>query len=243
MIICARPNWRFSFEENINIFKRLGYKHTRFDVKFVPDAKKNQSMAVFKEYYEFVKNAGMDFAEFHSFAAQDIDSFKKKAALERDMMKLCSAKVISQHLTHELMEHADEINEVIRGYKKAGISVCVENLLRNMCFSSIEESDAVLEKLPDADIAFDLGHAILTGIDLCEFYDRYKDKIKVIHLHDVVESDHVVPFTGILKNSPFISRLKNFKGVCVLEIRCHTPEEAERFFQEARQKVNDFLLR
>jgi len=243
MIICVRPNIRFSFKENIHVFKKLNYKHTRFDLNVIPDDDKRPKMDVFKDYYEFVKNAGMDFVEFHSFAAPDIDSFKSKAALELEMMKLCNVKVISQHLTDELMKHPDEINAVIKDYKKAGISVCVENLLRDMCFASMEEADAVLKKLPDADIAFDLGHAVLTGIDLCEFYDKYKDKIKVIHLHDVIDTDHLVPFTGVLKNSPFISRLKNFKGVCVLEIRCYNAEEAEKLFQDARQKINDFLLK
>jgi len=241
MIICVRPNIGLPFKENIRIFKKLNYKHTRFDLKVIPDDDKRLKIDVFKDYYEFVKNAGMDFDEFHSFAAIDIDSFKRKAALELEMMKLCGAKVISQHLTDELMKYPDAINAVIKKYKDAGISFCIENLLRDMCFASMEEADAVLKKIPDADIAFDLGHAMLTGIDLCEFYDKYKDKIKVIHLHDVIDTDHLIPFTGKLRNSPFISRLKEFKGVVVLEIRCHTIEEAEKKFKEARRNIKKFL--
>lgn len=243
MIICARPNWRFPFEENILIFKRLGYKHTRFDLKFVPQEKKQQCMDVFREYYDLVRKSGMDFAEFHSFAARDIDSFKRKSKLELEMMKLCGAKAISQHLTDEFMKYPDAINAVIKRYKDAGISFCVENLLRDMRFSTLEDVDAILSKLPDACIAFDVGHAIITGIDLCDFYDKYKEKIKVIHLHDVVETDHSVPFTGILRKSPFISRLKEFKGVVVLEICCRTPEEIAKNFKEAQQNIEKFLLK
>lgn len=242
MIICARPNWRISFQENIRIFKKLGFKHTRFDLQFVPEEKKHQCMDVFKEYYRLVRDSGMDFAEFHSFAAKDVESFKKKSALELEMMKMCNAKCISKHLTDELMKHPDAINMVIKQYKDAGISFCVENLLRDMCFSSLEDADAVLSKLPDADLTLDIGHAIITGIDLCRFYDKYKEKIKVIHLHDYVETDHQVPFTGILKKSPFVSRLKDFKGIVTLEIRCHTPEEAENNFLEAKRNIQKFLF-
>ncbi|MBW2973672.1 sugar phosphate isomerase/epimerase [Candidatus Woesearchaeota archaeon] len=241
MIICVRPNVNLPFKENISIFKKLGYKHTRFDLEVIPDDDKRPRMDVFKDYYDFVKKAGMDFVEFHSFAAMDIDSFKRKAALELEMMKLCGAKVISQHLTDELMKYPDAINAVIKRFKDAGISFCVENLLRDMCFASIEEADAILSKLPDADIAFDIGHAVLTGLDLCEFYDKYKEKIKVIHLHDVIETDHLVPFTGMLRKSPFVSRLKEFKGVVVLEIRCHSLAEVEKNFKEAQQNIKKFL--
>ena len=169
MIIGVRPNLAIPFKENISIFKNLGYKHTRFDLEIVSKDNKHKYMDVFQEYYEFVKKASMDFVEFHSFAAMDIDGFKRKAVLELEMMKLCGAKVISQHLTDELMKYPEVINTIIKRYNDAGISFCVENLLRDMCFSTFEDVDAILSKLPDADIAFDVGHAILTGMDLCKF--------------------------------------------------------------------------
>ena len=53
----------------------------------------------------------------------------------------------------------------------------------------------------------------------------------------------MVPFTGILRKSPFISRLKEFKGVVVMEIRCHTPEEAEKNSKLASENIKKFLLK
>ncbi|MGB9730413.1 MULTISPECIES: cobamide remodeling phosphodiesterase CbiR [Calditerrivibrio] len=43
-----------------------------------------------------------------------------------------------------------------------------------------------------ADICFDVGHAIIAGVDIKGFLNRYKDKIKAYHLHGVKKrKDHL----------------------------------------------------
>jgi len=247
MIICARPNLQISFEESLKIHKRLGFKYIRFDVKNIPENKedlyyqKEWCIDIFKRYHALVKEAGMSFAEFHCFAVPDIDDFERLASVYLKLMKMCGVRYLSQHLREEYLEHPEKVNKVIKMFKDAGIYFCIEN---GQYFpGSFKKMDLVLEQFPDAYVAFDIGHTFLNDMDPEEFYDRYKEKIKVIHLHDFGKSDHEVPFTGKLLNMPsFVQKLRDFKDCIVLEIRAYTPDLVEQRYRQALENTKKFLL-
>ncbi len=77
----------------------------------------------------------------------------------------------------------------------------------------------VIEEL-DFGICMDVGHLILNGHDVSRFYQRYKNRISIIHLHGVRGSrDHEslehLP-AGLLQS--FLSVLQEYRGTVSLEV-------------------------
>jgi len=134
-----------------------------------------------------------------------------------------SKQRIKDALLNEMMSNAakslSEILEIVPSDK-----VCIENL-PNMPFKYYYQ---VVEKL-NTSICFDVGHLIPGGEDPLRFFDRYHERIKEIHLHDVTRTrdqngcvrllDHQALGTGILDVEQFVSYLeqRKFRGYLILE--------------------------
>ena len=134
-----------------------------------------------------------------------------------------SKQRIKDALLNEMMSNAakslSEILETVPADK-----ICIENL-PNMPFKYYYQ---VVEKL-NTSICFDVGHLISGGEDPLRFFDRYYERIKEIHLHDVTRTkdengcvhllDHQTLGTGILDVEQFVSYLeqREFRGYLILE--------------------------
>ncbi len=116
------------------------------------------------------------------------------------------------------MESLTEIVQIVPSDK-----LCIENL--NVPFKFYYQ---VVKKL-NTSICMDVGHLIAEGEDPLSFFDRYHQRIRVIHLHDIVRTregdgrillvDHQALGTGILDLEQLINYLKQrkFKGYLILE--------------------------
>lgn len=108
--------------------------------------------------------------------------------------------------------------EIIDYAQKLNINVAIENT----------RLDGYLEFLLDniknenLGICFDAGHYHVHYKDQFNF-DRFKDKILAVHLHDNDQSDdqHLLPFDGTLNWENVVNNLKkcNYKGPITIEVK------------------------
>lgn len=67
--------------------------------------------------------------------------------------------------------------------------VTVENMparggVTREAVATASDLEAILERLPDAQLTFDVGHSLQNGEDPVEFFQRHRTRIANIHLHD-----------------------------------------------------------
>ncbi len=249
MIICAKPWPVIGMKNNIRILNKLGYKQIRYDpnTAIYKIVREGTPLEIFKRDLEVVKEAGMSIEEFHCYAL-DFKTFNERFEDMLEMMKLAEVKYYVQHISEDMLKHAEEMNKLIQKLKDNKIHFCAENEFVWEGFSavcvSIEKIDEVLEKFPEAKFCLDTGHSFKIGIEPYELYKRYKDKIKVIHLHDFKDGqDHLVPFTGDLLKSPIVEELKQFKGPVVIELFLPIWELYEEKYGEAMDMLSKHLLK
>ncbi|MBW2986497.1 sugar phosphate isomerase/epimerase, partial [Candidatus Woesearchaeota archaeon] len=170
MIICAKPWPALSIKQNVAIFSNLGYKQIRYDpnTTIFRKARTGTPLESFKKDFEAVQKVGMSIEEFHSYAVA-FDEFKKRVDVYIEMMTLADVKFYVQHMSEEMTQHKDELNEIIKRFKDAGIYFCVENEFVFEGFSAynvnFEVMDSILKTFPDAKVCLDIGHAFMVGIE------------------------------------------------------------------------------
>ncbi|MBW3002452.1 sugar phosphate isomerase/epimerase [Candidatus Woesearchaeota archaeon] len=249
MIICAKPWPVIGMKNNIRILKKLGYKMIRYDpnTTIYKMVREGTCLEIFKRDFEIVKKAGMSIEEFHCYAL-DFKTFNERFNDVLEMMRLADVNYYVQHITEDMIKHKDEMNNLIKILKDNNIFFCIENEFVWEGFSavctSIEKIDEVLKIFPEAMFCLDTGHAYKIGVDPYELYKRYKEKIKVIHLHDFKDGqDHLVPFTGDLLKSKIIEEIKQFKGPIVIELFLPAWELYEEKYGEAMEMLSKNLLK
>jgi len=235
-------------KNNIRILGKLGYKQIRYDpnVAIYMIVREGAPLEIFKKDLAIVTGAGMSIEEFHCYAL-DFKTFNERFEDVLEMMRLAEVRYYVQHISEDMLNHAEEMNRLIKKLKDNKIHFCVENEFVLEGFSAVctsfEKIDKVLEIFSEAMFCLDTGHAFKIGIEPYEFYKRYKEKIKVIHLHDFKDGkDHLVPFTGELLKSPIIEELKQFKGPIVIELFLPLWELYEEKYGEAMDMLSKNLL-
>lgn len=96
--------------------------------------------------------------------------------------------------------------------------VCIENLPE----LAPELSTALAQEFGTA-LCLDVGHLMLFGGDLSEFVDANLDKIREIHLHDVIKTDdrlidHQALGTGIVPVADLVQRFAQTDGYLTVEV-------------------------
>ncbi len=117
----------------------------------------------------------------------------------------------------QLLFWSDIIHRNLQKLVRSGVPanrIAIENI--DYPLQRIED---VIEEL-DFRICMDIGHLILNGHDVVRFYQRYENRISIIHLHGVRGSrDHVslehLP-AGLLQS--FLSVLQEYRGTVSLEV-------------------------
>ncbi len=74
-------------------------------------------------------------------------------------------------------------------------------------------------KNTDWPLCLDTGHALLRGHSPVKYYNKFRDRIKEIHLHDVINGmDHSPLSKESIWLREFISELNNFRGIVNIEL-------------------------
>lgn len=248
MIICAKPWPVIGMENNVRILNKLGYRQIRYDptAAIYKMVREGSPLECFKRDLKVVKEAGMSIEEFHCHWL-DFKTFSERFEDILEMMRLAEVNYFVQHISEDMIKHAEEMNALIKRLKENKIFFCIENEFVWEGFPSVcisfEKIDEVLKIFPEAMFCLDTGHAFKIGIDPYEFCKRYKDKIKVIHLHDFKDGqDHLVPFTGELLQSPIADELKGFKGPVVIELFLPLRELYEEKYGQAMEMLSKHLI-
>ena len=201
----------------------------------------------FKRDLKVVKEAGMSIEEFHCHN-MDFRTFSRRFGDLLEMMRLAEVNFLVQHVSEDMIKHAEEMNKLIKRLKENKIYFCIENEFvfddfPSVC-TSLEKMGELLGLFTEAKVCLDTGHAFRIGVDPYDFYKRYKDKIKVIHLHDFKDGqDHLVPFTGDLLKSPIVEEIKQFRGPVVIELFLPLRELYEEKYGQAMDLLSKHLIK
>lgn len=148
--------------------------------------------------------------------------------------------------------------------KEMGIVLCVENLYNSLGNHMVEgpccDAKKVVKRIDQINedygaevigFCFDVGHANLVGIDMCDFIVTLGSRLKVLHIHDNdgVNDLHQIPytFTKTRENKPstdwdgFMNGLRKigFSGVLNFE----ASPVVSSFPEELKPEVLHFLVK
>jgi sugar phosphate isomerase/epimerase len=116
----------------------------------------------------------------------------------------------------------EEIISLITFCKGNGLVLCLENMpLEQADYHEPKEFDYFVEK--GGFLTLDTGHAVVCGIDPLIFVERFKDKIKHVHLQDGLKGKpdmHYAIGNGELDYANFLKKMKeiDYKGIIMLEL-------------------------
>jgi len=122
-------------------------------------------------------------------------------------------------------------------FKQAEKSVCeLLDVMKpeQICIENLEVAPYplpcvdVIRKLGTG-MCYDVGHAVMGGLDSVEFFDQHRDVIRHIHFHDILvdekgrRSDHHGLGEGLMDKERFLSALteRNYQGVMLLEVNSY----------------------
>ncbi|MGE3063042.1 MAG: sugar phosphate isomerase/epimerase family protein [bacterium] len=108
-----------------------------------------------------------------------------------------SDRIKNQESKEKLLSNAlESVKEASILAQRFSVKLLLENLPTGMLLSDTDELERVVGM--GFNLCFDLGHALLTGIDPVEFCRRHKSNIREIHVHfNNGSSDSHSFFTGI----------------------------------------------
>ena len=145
----------------------------------------------------------------------DFDNIIKNIEILKDL----DAKKITIHPFHNLNieENANIFNKINIFLQKSGMELLIENVL-DPPYSSSDTILKLLEKIPNANVTLDIGHANRV-FELDKFINTLKTRIRHIHLHNNVENyDHLF-YEDQRKLDGILSKIKSFgyDGTVLLE--------------------------
>lgn len=136
-----------------------------------------------------------------------------------EVLKDFGAKKITIHPFQDLSieENAKIFNEINIVLQKNGMQLLIENV-SSAPYNSADNILKLLEKIPNANITLDIGHASRI-FELNKFIDIFSGKIGHIHLHDNIgDSDHLF-YDNKAKIDGIFSKLNStgYDGTILLE--------------------------
>jgi len=136
-----------------------------------------------------------------------------------EVLRNLSAKKITIHPLHDLSieENARILGKINIFSQKREIKLLIENV-SSPPYNSADTISKLLEKIPDAKLTLDIGHAN-RNFELDKFIEKYKTKIEHIHLHyNIGNYDHLF-FADTEKLEKMISKIESFgyDGTVLLE--------------------------
>jgi len=179
------------------------------------------------------------------------DSSKRHFAIEtiKQVMNLTASLFPTTYTLHLPYGEIDFENERIKRWKERTYHSI--DMLCSFGFNSrtisIETLNYPLEWVKEILIDFnlsvciDIGHLILYGLDMKDVFDRYKNRISIIHLHGANESRDHQPLELLSKSNlkTILEVLEQFKGIVSIEIFSYDHLNASLKYLESVWKKHD----
>jgi len=152
---------------------------------------------------------------------------------------VCHPILIDPLIYGKIIEIEDDIGDLISLCRKQGSMLCFENLPAEVPkFNRSDEFDNLIEK--GGFLTLDTGHAITCGINPITFVNKFKDKIKHIHLQDGFKGRpdvHYAVGNGELDYITFLNKLEemNYKEIVMLEL------VSEKDLTESITRLREFI--
>lgn len=159
-------------------------------------------------YYKF----GFHMMELEN---RNIDKIINEIKFYGKISKLWGEINITIHPTNNMTETLNLFNILLTTIKlnKYNLNLCVENLndINGRKRFHTNKILYILKIFPELFLTIDVGHQIMENEFNCNF-DKYKNKIKNIHLHNVCNNKDHLPFTNCDNNISDIREFKKYLG-------------------------------
>jgi len=225
-VVIHNDNKNVTAYETIDIIKKVGFKNI-FIQWYNKDWKPTQ-----EEQLEYIKERDLNIIFAH-LGYKDINNLWLDNEIGNSLVdkykndiRVCRENKIPMVIMHlTTKEEAPKYNEI--GLKRIKEIVdYAQELNIKVAFENTRKKgylEYVLDNIKNENvgICFDSGHYHAHFNDEFDF-ERFKDKIFAVHLHDNDKSDdqHLIPFDGTLNWDNVIKNLKksNYKGPITLEL-------------------------
>jgi len=156
---------------------------------------------------------------------RDIDERRRAAAVLTDLMARCDPLNPTTFTLH-LNRDASEVNDARWLEDTVGTLKAVLSGGASGRRISVENTDydfdlaaPVVEEL-DLSVCMDMGHLMARGKALAPFFDRWQDRITIVHLHGVAGTADHLPLDRLspAHMSAVLTLLNRFSGVVSLEV-------------------------
>lgn len=170
-----------------------------------------------------------------------------KIAIDRAEELGCGRIVFPPLLPRKAYDYgklADSLNELAAYIAARPISICLENH-HNWPLSTAEDYERLFEKVdaPQIAITLDTGHFTASGVDMPRFVERFRDRIRHVHVKDHIGAESVALGRGRTDNAAVVRKLREigYDGYATVEIEPHDPENLEQYVADAVGYCRDFL--
>jgi len=232
-MIVGVPSSTLKIEENLNILKKIGYDGFQFDLsscgidtfekKFVFDSEDDKCVERIKKL-----SSELDFPvlAFHSFYPLDCEDEAVKDVFRKSLeyLEILGCKYLVLHISgycedKKRLEQAVRcLREVKNLYQEKGCEILLENDHKPSLFITIEDIERIVSEA-NLNLCFDVSHAMQSDVDLDEFWLKFEDKIKAVHLSDFKDGKpHLEVGTGILRESRCFEKIVDSDKLLILEV-------------------------
>ncbi len=262
-MIIGVPTRSLEIEENLEILKKIGFDGFQFDLSICgidtlkkefllkdEDDKCLEKVKKLSEKLNFPVVAIHTFYPLNSKEDIIIKTFKKYL----EYLKKLNCKYLILHISGycedriRLKQAINCLNKLKNIYKENKCEILLENDHKPSLFITIDNIEKINTKL-NLNLCFDTTHAMQSNVDLDAFWNKFKNKIKVIHLSDFKDGKaHKEIGSGILKQFKCYKEIIKSNKLLFLEVgkdfkRAKSKEEAikvwENSFLEVSKKQNN----
>lgn len=254
-IVISNKNKDITPIETINAVKEAGFNNV-----FIQWYNKNWDISQEKQL-EYIRkqNLNVIFAHLGYQYINDIwedgesgDKLVDSYIKDLDVCSQNNIQMVIMHLSSKFTPKSfnekglNRIRKIVEYAEKLNIKVAFENTKR------VEYLEKVLENIKNknAGLCYDSGHCHAFSDDKFD-YERFKDRIFAVHLHDNDKSDdlHLLPFDGTIDWGYVVKKLKecNYAGPVTIETTYRndylkkTPIEFYKSAYDAAKKVSDIF--
>jgi len=258
-MIVGVPSRTIPIKENLKILKEIGYDGFQFDLSScgIDTLKKDfllnkeddrcvQEIKTLSHNLDFPVLALHTFYPIHSDEAVTIQTFEKYL----EYLRILNCKYLILHISG-YSNDKKRFNQAISClkkskdiYKKKNCEILLENDHEPSLFITIEDIKSTTSKI-DLNLCFDVTHAMQSDVNIDNFYSKFKQRIRAVHLSDYKKGRaHKEIGTGILKQFDCYREIINSNKLLILEVgkdvkRAKSRKEAIKVYKNSFLEVNN----